>query len=296
MADKLIDFQKNSTNVRINRIKRAVTHSLFSLSWMINNSWVQNFIRTNYFVPRSYRLSNEENTFLRAAESFRINVNDQNIVCWKWGSGPAIVFVHGWNGRGIQFQNFIRAALVRGYSAITFDGPGHGDSDGKSSSYFEMTDALRAVLRHYSENAIIAVIGHSFGAAAIINALHKEGARIPSVLLAPALDIKEMLDTVFALHGVPLHIFNHLIKTYEQRFGYDLNLDNPKNLLQEYSLQAMIIHDKQDSVTPFEDSKKVTEKFPLIRLFATNGLGHKKIIYDQRIIGETFDYINSPNS
>jgi len=217
MAEKLIDFQSNRTNVRINPVKRSIIHSLLSLSWMINNGWVQEFIRTNYFAPRKYNPSGAEQELLRQAESFRIKVNDQTIAGWRWGQGSALLFVHGWNGSGIQFQPYIREALKRGYSAITFDGPGHGDSDGNSSSYFEMTDALRAVLNHFEEKEVLAVIGHSFGASAIINALHKEKSRIPAVLLAPALGIKEMLDTTFVSHGVPMHIYNHLIEIYEQK-------------------------------------------------------------------------------
>ncbi len=291
MADKFNDIQNYSTNVRINYIKRLVIYTISYLFWIANDNWVKKFIQTKFFAPRKYPTSESENQLLRQAESFRIKVNDQFIQCWRWGTGPVLIFAHGWNGRGVQFAPLIRESLKKGYSVVTFDGPGHGDSDGKSSSYFEMTDALRAVMRHYGKDEIIALIGHSFGASAIINALHKERFKIPAVLLAPALGIKEMLEGIFSLHGMPMVIYQGMVKTYEDKFGYDLEKDNPKNLLGEFPLKALIIHDRYDKVTPFAESKLAAARLESIGLLPTNGLGHKKIISDTQVVGKVLDYI-----
>ena len=97
-------------------------------------------------------------------------------------------------------------------------------------------------------------------------------------MIAPALEIKGMLYTVFSTHGVPKKIFQTFINEYEERFGYNLVTDNPINLLAEYQLKALIIHDRQDKVTSFRDSEQAAKKYRAIELLDTNGLGHKKVM------------------
>ncbi len=293
MADKYIKLQNNGVNLRVNFARRLITSLVVHISWFINPLLVKKFILREFFAPRQYKVSDEENQLLQKAEEFRIMVNDQYVRCWKWGQGPTIVFVHGWNGRGIQFHGFIKESLARGYSVITFDGPGHGESQGDTSSFFEMTDAVRAVLLHAKDNNIAAVVGHSFGAAAIVNALHKDKQQIPAVLIAPALAIREMLDMAFDIHGVPVKVYRNLIDEYESRFGYNLVADNPKNLIPEFRLKALIIHDRQDKVTPFIESEQAANGQNDIKLFVTDGLGHKRILQDVSVSHELYHYIES---
>jgi pimeloyl-ACP methyl ester carboxylesterase len=293
MSDKYTNLQMNSTNVRINKLTSLFTRITFSFFWLVAQKQLREFIRKNFFAPRLYKPSEPELELLNQAETFRIMVNDQHVSCWRWGTGPAIVYVHGWNGRGIQFYFFIKEALAKGYSVVTFDGPGHGESGGNSCSYFEMSDALRGILNYCKKDDIIAVVGHSFGGAAIVNALHKDKHQVPAVLLAPALEIKDMLYTVFSTHGVPAKIVQTFIGEYEERFGYNLVKDNPNNLLADYHLNALIIHDRQDKVTSFSDSERAAKKYQSISLSATNGLGHKKVMTDPHVVTETLKYIQS---
>ena len=40
---------------------------------------------------------------------------------WSWGSGPTVLLVHGWNGRGTQLGAFIEPLVARGYQVVAFD-------------------------------------------------------------------------------------------------------------------------------------------------------------------------------
>jgi pimeloyl-ACP methyl ester carboxylesterase len=233
---------------------------------------------------------------MQSGQQFEITVNDQKLVCWKWGAGPAVIFAHGWNGRGIQFYPFFDKLIKKGFSVVTFDGPGHGESEGKTSSYFQMTDAVRALINHLSPDKIQGIVGHSFGASATINSLSKEKIQIPVVLIAPAIKLKEMLQKTIQIHGVPNIIFKSLITEYEKKYGYHFHNDNPYNLLKTFNLNALILHDSEDPVTPFSVSQKSANLYDSINFTATNGLGHIRILKDDAVINKTIAYLNTFNS
>jgi pimeloyl-ACP methyl ester carboxylesterase len=254
---------------------------------------VRRFILKNFFTPIPYKTSGLESDLLAKGHPFSIQADNRTIRCWRWGTGPAIIFVHGWNGRGIQFLPFFQPVLETGLSVITFDGPGHGEAEGQTSSYFQMTETLRALLRDNRIGVIRGLVGHSFGAGAIINALHKEKQGIPSVWIAPSLKLKELLEQAFSTHGIPLHIFRKLIAEYEEKYLYNLIEDNPIQLLSRRDMKALIIHDEDDRVIPLSDSREAADRNDGIRLETTKGLGHRRILKDPHVIHKTICYLKN---
>ncbi len=279
-----------STNVRVGFLKRFFIYTGIYIFWYIFPQKTKQFIIKQFFSPRSYKISGQEKQYLEKAEPFKIIVNDQKVQCWKWGVGPVFIFVHGWNGRGVQFYSFFDKIVNGGYSVVSFDGPGHGESEGKTSSYFQMTDAVRAIINHCDPKNIRGIIGHSFGASAIINALSKELQQIPAVLIAPAIKLKELLDKTFRTHGIPMRIFYSVISDYEEKYKYSFQDDNPFNLLRTFNLKALIIHDWEDQVIPFVDSEATANLYSSINLFRTDGLGHKRILNDDVVINKSINY------
>ncbi len=267
-----------------NSFRQAFMRVLVRASWKLNESWTDRLIRKLFFTPRNREISSLQNDLLELSEPFEIIVNNARVNCWKWGHGPVLLFVHGWNGRGIQFRQMLENLIAQGYTCITFDGPGHGESEGATSSYFQMSDAVRSLIRYLGPDNITGLIGHSFGAGAVINAMANDSIRLPAILIAPALRMKETLDRAFEHHGVPLEIFNAIIGKYELRYGYSMIKDNPFKLLEKLKSSVLVIHDREDTVIPYSDSVSAAGRFPIIRLHTTSGLGHNRILKDEKVI------------
>jgi pimeloyl-ACP methyl ester carboxylesterase len=290
MSHKYSNFQNNSTNVR-NNYKTKLVRVTLSFFYTFFPVLIENFIKQHFFAPKSYPLSDQEKQLLDSGESFEISIHQQHIKGWKWGEGPYVILAHGWNGRGSQFILFIKNLIKTGLSVIVFDGPGHGQSAGKSSSYFQMTDAVRSLINYVGKENISGLLGHSFGSSAIINAISKENFNTKTVLLAPALNIKRILYDTFLSYGIPLGLFNDIIAKYEKKYGYNLEKDNPINLIKSIKNELLIIHDQDDAITPYQESQDVSEKNKTILLQTSQGLGHKRILTDQNIINWTMDYL-----
>src|SRR5882724_4574089 len=48
----------------------------------------------------------------------------------RWGKGPLVVLVHGWNGRASQLGAFVEPLVRAGLQVVAFDAPGPGASAG----------------------------------------------------------------------------------------------------------------------------------------------------------------------
>lgn len=290
MATRLICMKFNGTNVRFVNLTRRVIQGFLNLIWNYTPRLSRFIMKKLFFTPSAYKITPAEKHYLDNGRSFEISVHDKAVKCWQWGSGPSILLAHGWNGRGIQLHHFIEPLIRRGYSVITYDAPGHGESQGNTSSYFEFTDTIRTLLTSSNGYKIRGVIAHSMGASATVNSIAKENHPLEVVLIAPALRLAEVLYSYFDHIGVPKPIYQNLITEYENQFGYNMHRDNPSHLLREIESRIIIVHDKNDPTIPYLDSKELSDEFRNIELLTTERLGHKRILADSSVVNRIIDY------
>ncbi|UCG14440.1 MAG: alpha/beta hydrolase [Deltaproteobacteria bacterium] len=284
MTAHMLAVKCNGTNVRFCRVRQRIVRTCFNVLWACTPRFAKLITKRVFFTPSTYKVTPAEKQYLDNAKRFEISVHDKTVTCWKWGNGPGIVLAHGWNGRGIQLHHFIEPLIRRGYSAIAYDAPGHGESQGKTSSYFEFTDTIRTLLASSNGHDIRGVIAHSLGAAATVNSIEKRSQPLEAVLIAPALKLAEVLYKFFDAIGLPEAIYQSLIKEYEDQFGYSMRRDNPSNLLKAMGSRTLIVHDKNDPTIPYTDSQQLSNEFQNIELHTTEGLGHKRILTDGSVV------------
>jgi hypothetical protein len=80
-----------------------------------------------FFTPPPPRRS-RGNAMLVGGRPFRIAFEGSRVAGWRWGSGPAVVLLHGWGGHSGQLTSFVAPFLSRGLSVVAMDSPGHGRS------------------------------------------------------------------------------------------------------------------------------------------------------------------------
>ncbi len=291
MAKKIFKMKSTSTNVRYKKAKQRGTHFLLTALSRLAPNVTKEILLKRFFKPLSYALTPLERQYLEKGTSFHIHVHEKKIRCWKWGHGPAILFVHGWNGRGVNFAYFYKALIDAGYSVIAYDAPAHGYSDGQFTNYFELSDTVRAFFDPSHGFDIQGLIAYSMGASAVINCISKEKPSIDAVLIAPALKLKELLFNHFNQHGVPKIVYQSLVAEMERYYGYDVHQDNPYVLAKTIASKMLIVHDKDDRTIPYMDSKILSEKTDNVDLHTTEGLGHKRILRDKAVVDFITRYI-----
>ena len=294
MGKSAISWHHNSTNVRILNVRARLLRWGLAAGWRLSPERTARVVKNRFFAPACHPLSSGGEAWLKKGRPFRIRVGSRTVQGWEWGRGPAVLLVHGWNGRAGHFAPLLGPLLDAGFSVTAFDAPGHGLSEGRTGSYFQLTDTVRALMRTGSGTRLHGLVGHSVGGAAAIGGLSREPTAAKTLLIAPALDLKKLLYTAFEGFGIPGPVYRGVIAGYERRYGYSLERDNPIRLLPRLKQRVLIVHDRADGTTPYLVSRRAAEQCGHVDLHTTEGLGHKRILTDPDVIRLVVNYLKAP--
>ncbi|MFZ5893529.1 MAG: alpha/beta hydrolase [Myxococcota bacterium] len=227
------------------------------------------------------------------------------LVAHRFGQGPAVVLVHGWNGRGAQLGSFVAPLVLAGYQVVSFDAPGHGESEGSEASLVWFADAFDRVVQSLRESGVTihGVVAHSLGAAAVTfsEARRLRAAAATSfvvesllgrlVFVAPPIDVRDWIDEFTAVFGVSART-EHIVRGLVQaRVGYRFADMYAPDLAREMRAPLLVLHDEHDRAVPSESGRLLAEAWPRATLVASSGLGHMRILRDQSSVQRAVAFI-----
>jgi len=247
-----------------------------------------------YLWSRTHRYdapAREQRLQLRASEC-SLTVNGLNIAAWRWGDGPSVLLVHGWNGRGMQLGNLVDPLLRAGYQVITFDAPGHGQSDAKHTNLLQIRDVMLALSQQHG--SFHAVIGHSFGVAALSAAV-ASGMKVANlVAISSPGGLNRLIERYCQTMHIPSNTEHYLRLRLEQRIGSPLWQQFAESYpLNEAMNRALIIHDKEDNWVDWHESEQLNRCWPNSELLLTEGLGHGRILRSPSLIRKIVDFVDN---
>jgi non-heme chloroperoxidase len=156
-----------------------------------------------------------------------VTTNDGTQIYYKdWGTGPAIVFSHGWPLSADDWDAQMMFFLSHGYRVIAADRRGHGRStqvgDGHDMDHY--ADDLAAVVAHLGLKTAIHV-GHSTGGGEVTRYVAKHGeSRVAAAVLISSVP-PLMVKTPANPGGLPKAIFDGFqaqVATNRAQFYIDL--------------------------------------------------------------------------
>ncbi len=219
-------------------------------------------------------------------------VDDIPVAVYTWGSGPVVLFVHGWSGRGSQVAAFTETLVAAGFQVMAIDAPGHGDTPGDRTNILECTAMLLAFKRRYG--AVHAAITHSFGGMVLAYAMNR-GLSVGRVVCisAPA-HVEYLLDSFARTLAIPDAVIADMHRRMEARFPDHFweEISTVVNV-RELDVPALIIHDEDDHSVPWQQGKIIASAWPGARFMKTSGLGHGRILRDQSVVDAAVDFIST---
>lgn len=243
-----------------------------------------------FFTPPRTSLAPAVRDFLATGRPFRVCVEDGRVAAWAWGRGPAVALVHGWGGRGGRLAAaFVAPLLASGFSVVTFDAPGHGDSDGTLSSMPQVARALRAVAD--AAGSLFGVIAHSMGGSASTLAM-AEGLQVDrAVFIAPAADPARYAEDFATALAVGPAAMAGMRRRSEARLRFRWSDLNVPRLATALDVPLLVVHDRDDRTVPWSEGAAIAAAWPEAELVTTTGLGHREVVRDPRVVARAVAFV-----
>jgi pimeloyl-ACP methyl ester carboxylesterase len=228
---------------------------------------------------------------LATAQARPLRVGRRHVDVWLWGSGPSVLLVHGWGGRGAQLGAFVQPLVTRGFSVVTFDAPGHGPADSGTVTIPEMVEATRVVAA--SREPLAGLIAHSIGATVAARALYEGLAAGAAVLVSPAADVPGPATCFAATLGFPREVGEAMRQRIEARVGRPLSAFDVTALAPALRAPLLVIHDRGDAEVPWQHGRVIARAWRGAALLLTDGLGHHRILRDPDVVAAAVAFVTA---
>jgi pimeloyl-ACP methyl ester carboxylesterase len=240
-----------------------------------------------FLTPRAYPRQEREEEVRTTGTPLRLG---GGLAASAWGAGPPVLLVHGWEGRGTQWSEFVAPLVAAGRRAIALDAPAHGDSPGTQTNVWNIAQAILAV--GHEIGPLAGIVAHSVGAAATTLALAHGLAAERAVLLAGPTSLRRVLHLYAAMIGVAPALLPALEAELETRVGASLDALELLPLSRRLTTPVLIMHDPADPEIPFAAGQALAAAWPGAQLRAIEGPGHRRILRDPTVIAEAVAFLS----
>ena len=205
--------------------------------------------------------------------------------------GKKLLFVHGWNGRSSQFFRIIELLSDNGYDITAFDSPGHGRSTRSATNLPEITDLISEVAK--SRGPYHAIVCHSFGGVAALNAVRLGATFEKLVLISPGVyEIKPMFKTFVGLFGLDEEYYaDRLFDLAESLYGSSPGEFGLDRFSKQIGIDTLIVHCEDDKEALKEIAVTLHGDMKNSVLYMTDGLGHRRILRDQKVAEKVMNFL-----
>jgi pimeloyl-ACP methyl ester carboxylesterase len=271
---------RNRTNVRTeiqhaSALVRAGAATLAAISPRLTASVLAPLF---FKAPTRRRRGAAEWEVLLDAHRFTLGRGRDRMAAWRWGEGPLVLLAHGWGGCAGQMTPLVAPLVEAGFSVVAHDAPGHGESPGWLASIPAFSDAIHRIAE--AAGPLHGVVAHSMGGAAFSLAAARGLEARRAVYVGPPSSAAAWLHGFVRWLALPAAAAGALRARAEAIAGERLDRLDASWLGPRMRVPLLVIHDRQDREVPIEDGERVAREAAAGRFFATDGLGHRRILRD----------------
>ncbi len=207
--------------------------------------------------------------------------------------GPVVLLVHGWGGHAGQMLALAETLAGQGLRPVILEMPGHGRSGGAGSALPQFARAIDYVTARLLQHGhtVRALVAHSLGASAAAYVTSRGLAIERLVLLAPPASPPEYTRLFAQVFGLSEATRAAMQKRIEAREGLLMPQFEPASLGSRVRVPTLVVHDRGDRINRFADGQAYAHAIRGAQLLATEGLGHRKILQDAKVLGNVAIFV-----
>lgn len=232
---------------------------------------------------RNAETSNDFGAFVPGAMPFSFRHRNRLVRGIIQGTkGKTVLLMHGWESSAFHLHDFMLQLRHEGFRVAAIDAPAHGNSEGEQTHVGEMGQAI--LMAQAEIGKIDAVIAHSAGSPAALYAF-SQGLNVEaSVHIAGPASFDRVLQRFAAACGLDQQGFESFRALVHRDLEFDPDLLEEDAVTRDLSHPGLLIHDPHDKEVPFNESRRLYDKWPKSELLSVDGLGHRRIIQDDNVI------------
>lgn len=249
-----------------------------------------------FITHRSATPKREENWIRSANKVETIDVNGLKVMTYYWETNnaenePLVMLVHGWTGRGSQMGAFAAPLLKAGFRVLSYDSHSHGQTPGKTSTIFKQSEVQQGLAEKFGP--IYAVVAHSFGGMVTPYSLSNGMQTQKVVCISPPSRFNFLLERFSNTLHLPKRVQRYMVNRFKKEYGNDLaeRVSSTTTSLQLGHIPLLIIHDDDDQDVPISESELLHQAWPNSVMQRTNGLGHRRVLYNPQVIENTVNFL-----
>ncbi|EKT4524494.1 alpha/beta fold hydrolase [Pseudomonas putida] len=233
-------------------------------------------MRRAFMTPRNLPPRQWELPLLARAERITLRFG---LSALRWGKGPTVLMMHGWEGRPTQFAALIDTLVAAGHTVVALEGPGHGRSPGQQA---HVVLFARALLEAAGElPPLRAVIGHSMGGASLLLALQWGLRTDAAVSIAAPAQLLSVLRGFAHRLGLPARARAAFIRQIEQDVGVQISRLDVSGY--QLDVPGLVVHASDDPLVPASEAQLIHKAWFDSRLMVLEEGGHQRVLADPRL-------------
>jgi len=233
-------------------------------------------MRRAFMTPRNLPPRQWELPLLANAERITLRFG---LSALRWGKGPTVLLMHGWEGRPTQFAALIETLVKAGHTVVSLEGPAHGRSPGQQA---HVVLFARALLEAAAElPPLRAVIGNSMGGASVMLALQMGLRAEAAVSIAAPAQLLGVLRGFARRLGLPARARAAFIRQVERDVGMQISRLDVSGY--QLELPGLIVHAADDALVPASEAEIIHKAWFDSRLLRLEDGGHQRVLADPRL-------------
>ncbi len=245
-----------------------------------------------FLTPINFPTPQRETYMQQSAQNKRLFVEEiqKEIDILSYGySKRKVLLVHGWAGRSTQLFAFADKLLEKGFMTVSFDGPAHGKSTGKTTSMLEFLSTMKKIPEIYGP--FEAAIGHSFGGMCLYNATSDFFKIKTFVAIGSGDKVSDIVDDFAKNLSLTKQSGSKMKKRFEKKWKLKTDAFASHQVAKKISIPVLIVHDTQDGDVPVSCAYHIRQNLQKGSLLITHGLGHTKILRNSEVVNKTVKFI-----
>ena len=244
--------------------------------------------------PLKFKLPEKERKALVHCHPELVTVSEINetIICFEWkNKGEKVLLAHGWSGRGTQLYAIAESLHKKGYHVISFDAPAHGKSTGKITNMLQWGATIKTLNNHYGEFDIY--IGHSLGSMAILKYCEQASNAKKIITIGSGDQMRTIFDNFIMSVGLKPKTSERMKTYFQDKYNININEYDASYVVRQQQTPTLIIHDEDDLDIYVSCAVNIHKHHPNATLMVTKGLGHRRILRDEKVIHKVISFIQA---